>query len=103
MGPVCLHIRANKIVRLCIHADAELCLYMHVRRCASSTPACPEAMQPRLSWHRTYIQAQKLDDQVSDNAVLLALPDLSLHEGIKLPVWGVTHLLFILPQLIQLL
>lgn len=102
-GSVCLRMHVSVIIRLCMRVDAELCLCMHVRKCTFSTPACPEAMQPRLSWHHTYIQAQKLDDQVSDNAVLLALPDLSLHKGIKLPVWGVTHLLLLLPQLIQLL
>lgn len=52
---------------------------------------------------KTYIQAQQLEDEVSDNGVTFASPDLGLSESINLPVWLHVHLLLLPLQLLKLL
>ena len=52
---------------------------------------------------RTDIQAQQLKDEVCDNGLALARPDLSLGEGVNLPVRLHIHFLLLLLQLLQLL
>ena len=51
----------------------------------------------------TYIQAQHLDDKVSDNAFPLAGADLGPHEGIQFRVRSHSRLLFPPQQLFQLI
>ncbi len=50
-----------------------------------------------------HIQAQQLEDEVSDNGLAFASPDLSLGEGINFPVCLHIHLFLFLLQLLQLL